>query len=109
MDRRAFLNGLVGVAGAAALAGLTVRPANAAPIARALNLADLQSESPAADAGPTADGTGIEKVHWTGWRHGHGPRGYWGRRRRWRRRSRLVCRTYWRRGFPHRRCYRVYW
>ena len=37
MDRRAFLSGLFGVAGVAALGGLTMRQAEAAPIARALD------------------------------------------------------------------------
>ncbi len=94
MDRRAFLTGLFGVAGAVALAGV----ATAAPIARTLGLTD--------DAQPTEglrapDGTEVENAQVS---VQIGPRpyrsGHYRRRRRYYYRSR---RRYYRRG---RRLYR---
>lgn len=100
MDRRGFLTGLFGAAGVVALGGLTMRPAQAVPIAQALDQANIKPNT-VAEAGRTADGTAVEEAHYTGWRHSH--------RRPWRRRSRVVCRTTWRRGRRFRTCRRVYW
>jgi hypothetical protein len=107
MDRRAFLSGLFGVASVATLGGLTLRSAQAVPIARALDQPKIKPEAQAAEAGRTPDGTEVENAHYTGWRHSHRRRR---RRRTWRRRrSRVVCRTYWRRGRRFRSCHRVWW
>ena len=105
MDRRQFLSGLFGAAGIAAFGGLTVRAAQAAPIAPPLDTSGIKAGA-AAEAGRTPDGTGVDKAHYTGWRHRH--RGW---RRRWRRRhrSRVVCRRRWRYGRRVRVCRRVYW
>jgi hypothetical protein len=105
MERRAFLNGLFGVAGVAALGGLALHPAQAAPIARALDQPEIEPDT-VAEAGQTPDGTEVDNAHYTGWRHSHRR---W-RRRPWRRRrSRVVCRNTWRRGRLVRHCRRVYW
>ena len=107
MDRRAFLSGLFGVAGVAALGGLTMRAAQSAPIARALD-PDIKPDV-AAEAGRTPDGTAVDKGQYY---YGGRGRRYYGRGQRrgyYRRRSRVVCRTYWRRGRPFRSCYRVGW
>ena len=106
MDRRAFLSGLFGVVGVAALGGLTMEATQAAPIARALDPSDIKPDS-VAEAGRTPDGSAVEKAQYY-----YGDRRYYGRRRRrghYRRRSRVVCRTYWRRGRPFRTCHRVGW
>jgi hypothetical protein len=92
MHRRAFLTGLLSVAGAVALVGV----AEAAPIARPLDLSD--------DAQPTEglrapDGTEVEKAQVTVYRSGP----YYRRRRRYYRRRRRYYRRYYRRG---RRVYR---
>ncbi len=103
MNRRAFLTGLAGVAGAAAAVSLLPSQAQAIPLAR--TPADLLAEDAAeraASQARTPDGTVVEQAQ------------YWRRRRRWRRRwrrrnSRLVCRRYWIRGRWRRRCHRVWW
>ena len=106
MDRRAFLTGLCGVAGAVTLAGLTIPTADAAPLARPLSMpiSDLPAEL--SDIAQTPDGTPVELAQYYRRRH---RRRFWRRhwrRRRWRRR--LVCRTYRvRRGWV-RRCRRVW-
>lgn len=104
MDRRAFLSGLFGVTGVAALGGLTLRSAQAAPIAHALDQSAIKPDA-TAEAARTPDGTEVDKAHYTGWRHSHRR---WRPRRRWRR-SRVVCRRTWRRGRRIRVCRRVYW
>lgn len=101
MNRRAFLSGLFGVAGAVALGGLTMHAAQAAPIARALDQPEVKPETELAEAGRTPDGTTVEQAQYYG--RGRG-------RRSRRRRSRVVCRTYrGRRGRLVRTCNRVYW
>lgn len=102
MDRRQFLSSLFGAAGIAAFGGLTVRAAQAAPIAPPLEATGIKSDA-VAEAGRAPDGTAVDKAHYTGWRHSH--------RRRWRRRhrSRVVCRHRWRHGRRVRVCRRVYW
>jgi hypothetical protein len=105
MERRAFLTGLFGVAGAVALARLAPGTAQAAPIARMLSGAVPQPELPRGEAGRTPDGTPVEQAQVYRRRRRPGPR----RRLRRRRRSRLVCRTYRVRGRRVRRCRRVFW
>lgn len=112
MDRRMFLNGLFGVAGAAAIGGLMLKSAAAMPIApldvRTLDTAPDDGPVGAhAPAGRTPDGTEIENAQYY-YRDRRWRRRRW--RRRWRRRhSRVVCRTYRTRyGRFVRRCRRVY-
>lgn len=96
MDRRLFLTGLFGIAGAAALAG-SLRSGNAlagVPEAKGGILDEL--DTPAADYFEDEE-TQVEPE----------PIQYWRRRRRRRRRVwRRVCRRYWRRGRWRVRCYR---
>jgi hypothetical protein len=102
MDRRLFLTGLVGLAGAAALGGAS-RPVGAlagVPDARGgiLDALDAPEAEVFEDDGPRAE---VEPVQY--WRR-HGRR----HRRRHRRRVwRRVCRSYWRHGRRHVRCRRV--
>jgi hypothetical protein len=102
MDRRAFLSGLFGVAGAATLAGLATRTAQAVPLARPPSMPAPDAAQQAEDA-RTPDGTPIEQAQYYYRRR----RRYW--RRRYRRRRRLVCRSYRVRGGWVRRCRRVWW
>jgi hypothetical protein len=102
MDRRAFLTGLFGVAGAVALANV----ADAAPIARALALPDGAEPI---EGLRTPDGTEVEQAQYWGPRRRYDRRRYRRYRRYRRRRSRLVCRNYWWRGRWRRRCRRVYY
>lgn len=97
MERRAFLTGLLGVAGAAALAGV----AQAAPIARPLELLDEMAEPTTGARAP--DGTPVQQAQ-VSVQIGTPPR------RRYRhRRRRTVCRTEWWRGRPVRRCRSVWY
>lgn len=99
MDRRLFLTGMLGVAGATAVASV-LRPAEALagmPSARPGILDEL--DAPEADI-PDAEAT-VEPV----WHRGY-PHRRWRRRRRRRRTWRRVCERYWRRGRWRRRCYR---
>jgi hypothetical protein len=95
MDRRAFLTGLFGVAGAVALVGV----AEAVPIARPLSLAD---DAQPAEGLRAPDGTEVENAQVV---YRSGP--YYRRRRRYYRRRRRYYyrarRRYYRRG---RRLYR---
>ena len=112
MDRRAFLSGLFGFTSVAALGGLTLRSAQAAPIARALDQPEIKPEAQAAEAGRTPDGTEVENAqYYYRRRRRYYRRHYYRRRRRYyrRRRSRVICRTYWRRGRRFRSCHRVWW
>lgn len=94
MDRRLFLTGLLGVAGAAAVATVVrPTPAMAAPLRP--GVLDLLDE-PVDDAMAQDGDAKVEKV-WH--RHWHRPRR---RRRIWRR----VCRRYWRNGRWRTRCTR---
>lgn len=101
MERRAFLTGLFGVAGAVMLSGLAIGSAQAVPIAP-LPAAGPEPDAPDQAAGRTPDGTPVE------------PTQYYSRRRRprfrprRRPRGRLVCRTYRVRGRLVRRCRRVW-
>ena len=55
MDRRQFLSSLFGAAGVAALGGLTVRAAQAAPVAPPVDTTGVKSDA-VAEAGRTPDG-----------------------------------------------------
>ena len=106
MDRRSFLNGLLGIAGAAATAGLLIPQAEATPLDQLRKLPALPADDEPTDTvGETPDGTEVVDVQ------------YWRRRRYWRRRSywrggrgRRICRTRWDRwGRPFRSCYWRRW
>ncbi|KAA3450518.1 protamine-2 (modular protein) [Mesorhizobium sp. SARCC-RB16n] len=107
MERRLFLTGMLGLAGAVVFAGVA-RPGRAvAGIPQGNGILDqLDKPDPALFEGD--DGAELEQVSH---RHGHrwhhrGHYGHWrrrhGRRRVWRR----VCRRYWRHGRRHVRCWR---
>lgn len=98
MDRRLFLTGMFGIAGAAALAS-TVRPINAVagvPTARRGILDELE----APDVETFDDDETQAELQPVYHRRWHMPRRR--RRRAWRR----VCRVYWRNGYRRRRCFR---
>ncbi|AZO50944.1 MAG: protamine-2 (modular protein) [Mesorhizobium sp.] len=97
MDRRLFLTGMLGLAGAAAVVS-AVRPISAVagiPDAGSGILDELEAQDRQAweDDGTEAD---LQTVSHR----------YWRRRRRRRRAWRRYCRTYWRYGRLRRRCYR---
>ncbi|MGN6769945.1 MAG: protamine-2 (modular protein) [Rhizobiaceae bacterium] len=104
MDRRTFLTGVLGLAGAAAMA-TAVRPVNA--VAGVPNTGGIlnELEASATDAVDNGGEAKVELVdhrrdhrHWH--RHGHHRRRY--KRRVWRR----VCRRYRHHGRWHQRCRR---
>ncbi|WP_162914156.1 protamine-2 (modular protein) [Taklimakanibacter lacteus] len=104
MDRRLFVTGLFGVAGAAALATIVTPRTEAlagvladetAPGSSVLpNLEDLKAD--ADESGDTTQEAGEQLAWHNGYRH----------RRRRRRRWRRICRRYWRHGRWRRRCRR---
>jgi hypothetical protein len=99
MERRLFLTGMLGVAGAVAFASLTGPGSAVAGIPNGNGILDeLDKPDPAVFEGD--DQAELEQVSHRYWnhRHHHGRRG----RRVWRR----VCRRYWRRGRHHVRCWR---
>jgi hypothetical protein len=106
MDRRAFLTGLLGVAGAVTATGLGLRTGHAAPLGPTLRAPAAELE-PSSAAGRTPDGTPVQEAQYyygDPWRR---RRRRW--RRRWRRRrARYVCRTRRIRGRWVRRCRWVY-
>ncbi len=102
MERRAFLTGLLGVAGAAAFAGA----AQAIPLVHKLE--DLpgigiDDVSDAMSGGTAPDGTPVDKAQYRHDRHRH----HRGRHHRRGPRWRTVCRNYRHRGRWVRRCHRV--
>jgi len=100
MDRRLFLTGMLGLAGAAAVASV-VRPGSAeAGIPNSRGILD-ELDGPGEDV--FDDGAALTQVnHRHGhWGHHHRPR-HRRRRRVWRR----VCRRYWRHGRYRVRCRR---
>ena len=103
MDRRTFLTGVLGLAGAAAVA-TAVRPVNAVagvPNARGI-LDELDSSAPdVADDGGEAD-VKLADYHRGHWRRHHHRQRRRHRRRVWRR----VCRRYWHHGRWRRSCRR---
>jgi arylsulfatase A-like enzyme len=109
MDRRLFVTGLFGVAGAAALAAIVTPQAaalagvpaeeTAAGSSVLPNLEDLKADSE--ESGDAVQETG-EQLAW----HNGYPHGRRRRRRRRHRRWRRVCRRYWYNGYYRRRCRR---
>jgi hypothetical protein len=109
MERRLFLTGMLGVAGAAAFASLAGPSKAIAGIPAGNGILD-ELDKPDNAVFDGEDPAEVELVshhrrhyggHWRG-RHGH-----WGGRRRGRRRGwRHVCRRFWHRGRWHRRCRR---
>jgi hypothetical protein len=104
MDRRTFLTGVLGLAGAAAGA-TAVRPVNA--VAGVPNTGGILDELEASATDVADDGgePKIELVDYHGHHHRHGHRHHHRRRHR-RRVWRRVCRRYWHHGRWHRRCRR---
>ncbi|MEI9426510.1 protamine-2 (modular protein) [Mesorhizobium sp. Cs1299R1N3] len=107
MERRLFLTGMLGVAGAVAFASVA-RPGRAlAGVPQGNGILDeLDKPDPAVFDGD--DEVELEQVshrRWHRWRH-HGPDGYRRRRRGRRRGWRRVCRSYWRHGRRRVRCWR---
>ncbi|TPM39012.1 protamine-2 (modular protein) [Mesorhizobium sp. B2-3-4] len=104
MERRLFLTGMLGVAGAVAFAGLAGPGRAVAGVPQGNGILDeLDKPDPAVLEGD--DEVELEQVSHRRWHHGHhGGGGRWRRRRRrgWRR----VCRRYWRHGRRHVRCWR---
>jgi len=93
MDRRLFLTGMFGIAGAAALASV-VRPINATagvPGARSGILDELDAPAAGVSEGEDTQAE-VQPIQY--------------RRRRRRRVWRRVCRRYWRYGRVRTRCYR---
>jgi len=65
MDRRSFLNGLLGVAAAAATAGFVVPQAEATPLDPLRKLPALPADSEPTDAvGQAPDGTEVKEVQY---------------------------------------------
>lgn len=87
MDRRGFLTALVGLAGAGALGGLALSPAQATTLDQLKNLPLDEVETPQAGIAATPDGTPVEEVWHNPWHRPPPPR--------YRRpvRRRRVCRT----------------
>jgi len=104
MERRLFLTGMLGVAGAAAFASLAGPGRAVAGVPQGNGILDeLDKQDAAVLEGD--DDVEPEKVSHRHWHHRYdGDRYYGGRRRRrgWRR----VCRRYWRHGRRHVRCWR---
>ncbi|RWE41512.1 MAG: protamine-2 (modular protein) [Mesorhizobium sp.] len=106
MERRLFLTGMLGLAGAAAFASVAGPGRAVAGIPQGTGiLNELDKPDPAVFEGN--DEVELEQVSHRHWHHGHhGYDGHWrryhGRRRGWRR----VCRRYWRHGRRHVRCWR---
>ncbi|QND58554.1 protamine-2 (modular protein) [Mesorhizobium huakuii] len=101
MERRLFLTGMLGVAGAVAFAGVVGPGRAVAGIPQGNGILDeLDKPDPAVFEGD--DGVEVEQVSHRHWHRWH--RRYHGGRRRygWRR----VCRRYWRHGRRHVRCWR---
>ena len=111
MERRLFLTGLLGVAGAATLASLAGPSKAVAGIPAGNGILDELDKPDMAVFEGDDDQTEVELVSHR--RHHHGGYGDWRwrhRRRRRRRGWRHVCRRVWRHGRWRRRCWRErYW
>ena len=107
MERRLFLTGMLGVAGAAALTSLAGPSKAVAGIPSGNGILDELDKPENA----VFEGDDPAEVELVSHRHHHRGDWYWGRRRRRRRRGwRHVCRRYWRHGRWRRRCWRErYW
>ena len=98
MERRLFLTGMLGIAGAAALASLAGPGKAVAGIPAGNGILDELDKPDNA----VFDGDDQPEVEQVSHYYGH-----WRRHRRRRRRGwRRVCRRYWRYGRWHRRCWR---
>jgi len=103
MERRLFLTGMLGVAGAVAFASVAGSGRAVAGIPQGKGILDeLDKPDPAVFEGD--DQVKLEQVsyHRGHHRRHHGHHGHHRRRRVWRR----VCRKYWRHGRRHVRCWR---
>ncbi|WP_214471575.1 protamine-2 (modular protein) [Mesorhizobium sp. dw_380] len=103
MERRLFLSGMFGVAGAVAFASVAGPGRAVAGIPQGNGILDeLDKPDPAVFEGD--DDVEVEQVSHRRW-HRRYYHGHYGRRRRrvWRR----VCRRYWRYGRRHVRCWRA--
>ncbi|CDX61746.1 conserved exported hypothetical protein [Mesorhizobium plurifarium] len=111
MERRLFLTGMLGVAGAAALASLAGPSKAVAGIPAGNGILDELDKPDMAVFEGDDDQAEVELV--SHHRHHHGGYGHWRwrhRRRRRRRGWRHVCRRVWRHGRWRRRCWRErYW
>lgn len=107
MERRLFLTGLLGVAGAVAFAGVAGTGRAVAGVPQGNGILD-ELDKPDSAVFEGDDEVELEQVsHRRGhFRRHHGHNGHWrrrhGRRRGWRR----VCRSYWRHGRRRSRCWR---
>ncbi|PBB27389.1 protamine-2 (modular protein) [Mesorhizobium sp. WSM4307] len=105
MERRLFLTGMLGVAGAVAFAGIAGPGSAVAGIPQGDGILDeLDKPDPAVFEGD--DDLEVEKVSHRRWHHRYYGDRYYGERRRRRRGWRRVCRRYWRHGRRHVRCWR---
>ena len=104
MERRLFLTGMLGVAGAVALAGLAGPGKAVAGIPGGNGILD-ELDKPDMAAFDGDEPAEVELVSHHRHRHHHG-HGHWRRRRGRRRAWRTVCRRVWHRGRWHRRCWR---
>ena len=106
MDRRSFLTAMLSIAGAAALAN-TVRPIDAVagvPGARSGILDELEAPDTETFDDEKGNQAEVEQVHYRRYHRRYYRRHY---RRYYRRRGwATVCRSYWRHGRRHVRCYR---
>ncbi|MDX8452962.1 protamine-2 (modular protein) [Mesorhizobium sp. VK9D] len=99
MERRLFLTGMLGVAGAAALAGLAGPSKAVAGIPAGNGILDELDKPDRTVFEDGDDRAELEQVYHRHWHYGP-------RRRRRRRGWRRVCRRYWRHGRWRRRCWR---
>ncbi|RWM00760.1 MAG: protamine-2 (modular protein) [Mesorhizobium sp.] len=106
MERRLFLTGMLGVAGAAALASLAGPSKAVAGIPSGNGILDELDKPDPTVFEDGEDKAELQQVYHRYWHHGYYD-GYYGHRRRRRRRVwRRVCRRYWRHGYWRRRCWR---
>ena len=101
MERRQFLTGMLGIAGAATVASI-FKPVEALA-GMPVNRPGILDELDGPPSGSPEEEATVEQV----WHRDRPHRG-WGRHRRRRRRRvwRRVCRRYWRHGRWRRRCFR---
>ena len=103
MERRLFLTGMLGVAGAAALASLAGPGKAVAGIPGGNGILDELDKPDPTVFEDGDDRAELEQVYHRHWHYGP-------RRRRRRRGWRRICRRYWRHGYWRRRCRRErYW
>lgn len=103
MERRLFLTGMLGVAGAVAFASVAGSGRALAGVPQGNGILD-ELDKPEAAVFESDDGVELEQVSHRRRHRYYGDR-YYGERRR-RRGWRRVCRRYWRHGRRHVRCWR---